>query len=157
MRFRWADSLVSCWRNAVSCKKKEKKKRLKAFLKNIRFVWTDSEKAIKSNNVWRVQFLRGGKSKEAESNNCWIIDQSYAELPSGICKISYLYAKLHYIFPDIDECSSNTHSCGVNAMCNNTVGSYACACKAGYSGDGRTCTGKAFWSFSEGDLEERDM
>ncbi|CAH3190637.1 unnamed protein product [Porites lobata] len=74
-------------------------------------------------------------------------DISYAELSSGICKISYLYAKLHYILPDIDECSSNAHSCGVNAVCNNTVGSYACACKAGYSGDGRKCTG---------DLEERD-
>ena len=86
----------------------------------------------------------GGKNKEAESNNCLIIDQSYAELPSGICKICYLYAKLHYIFPDIDECSSNAHSCGVNAVCSNTLGSYACACKAGYSGDGRTCTGKAF-------------
>ena len=114
--------------------------------------------------IWRImQVSRGmgrggeeGKNKEAESNNCWIIDQSYAELSSGICKISYLYAKLHYIFPDIDECSSNAHSCGVNAVCNNTVGSYACACKAGYSGDGRKCTGKAFWSFSKGDLEERD-
>ena len=67
-----------------------------------------------------------------------------AELPSVICKINYLYAKFHYIFPDIDECSSNAHRCGVNAVCNNTLGSYACACKAGYSGDGRTCTGKAF-------------
>ena len=98
----------------------------------------------------------GDKNKEAESNDCWIIDQSYAELQSGICKISHIYAKLHYIFPDIDECSSNAHSCGVNAVCNNTVGSYVCACKAGYSGDGRTCTGKPFWSFSKGDLEERE-
>ena len=43
---------------------------------------------------------------------------------------------------DIDECSTNSHSCDANAVCNNTVGSYACACKAGYTGDGRTCTGK---------------
>ena len=47
-------------------------------------------------------------------------------------------------FPDIDECYTNAHSCGVNAVCNNTIGSYACACEAGYSGDGRTCTGKPF-------------
>ena len=58
-------------------------------------------------------------------------------------------------FPDIDECSTNAHSCGVNAACNNTIGSYVCTCEAGYSGDGRTCTGKPFWSFCLGDLGER--
>ena len=47
-------------------------------------------------------------------------------------------------YADIDECSANTHRCGANAMCSNTVGSYACACKAGYSGDGRKCTGKLY-------------
>ena len=46
------------------------------------------------------------------------------------------------LYPDIDECSANTHSCDVNAMCSNTLGSYACACKVGYLGDGRKCTGK---------------
>ena len=45
---------------------------------------------------------------------------------------------------DIDECSSNSHSCDVNAVCNNTRGSYTCACKLGYSGDGYNCTGKLF-------------
>ena len=46
---------------------------------------------------------------------------------------------------DIDECSSNSHSCDVNAVCNNTRGSYICQCKPGFSGDGRNCTGKLFW------------
>ena len=45
-------------------------------------------------------------------------------------------------FLDIDECSTNSHSCDVNAACSNVQGSYTCACKAGYSGDGKTCTGK---------------
>ena len=44
--------------------------------------------------------------------------------------------------PDIDECSTNSHSCDVNAVCSNTVGLYVCACKAGYSSDGNTCTGE---------------
>ena len=44
--------------------------------------------------------------------------------------------------PDIDKCSTNSLSCDVNAVCINTVGSYACACIAGYSGDGNTCTGE---------------
>ena len=42
---------------------------------------------------------------------------------------------------DIDECSTYSHICDVNAVCSNTVGSYPCACK-GYSGNGRTCSGK---------------
>ena len=43
---------------------------------------------------------------------------------------------------DLDECNTNTHNCDVNADCVNTVGSYSCMCKAGYTGDGQTCNGK---------------
>ena len=45
---------------------------------------------------------------------------------------------------DIDECSSNSHSCDANAVCNNTRGSYTCTCKAGYLGNGENCTGRLF-------------
>ena len=43
---------------------------------------------------------------------------------------------------DINECSSSSHGCDANAVCNNVQGSYNCACKAGYSGDGKNCTGE---------------
>ena len=43
---------------------------------------------------------------------------------------------------DIDECDDSTVSCGDNAECANTDGSYSCSCSSGYSGDGMTCTGK---------------
>ncbi|XP_072030186.1 CUB and sushi domain-containing protein 1-like [Amphiura filiformis] len=41
---------------------------------------------------------------------------------------------------DIDECTLGTDNCDTNAACNNTVGSFTCACNAGYHGDGVTCT-----------------
>ena len=64
--------------------------------------------------------------------------------PSGRFNISYSNA-LYVTYnshADIDECSANSHSCDIKAVCSNTVGSYACACKAGFTGDGKTCTGK---------------
>ncbi|XP_033640831.1 fibrillin-2-like [Asterias rubens] len=41
---------------------------------------------------------------------------------------------------DLDECTEGPNTCDMNADCTNTEGSYSCACKAGYWGDGRTCT-----------------
>ena len=46
------------------------------------------------------------------------------------------------LFPqivDVDECTSKP--CHANATCNDTEGSYMCACHSGYSGDGVNCTG----------------
>ena len=42
----------------------------------------------------------------------------------------------------MDECSASVPVCDVNADCKNTRGSYRCTCKAGFTGDGKTCTGK---------------
>ena len=35
-----------------------------------------------------------------------------------------------FVVLDIDECANETHSCDVNALCNNTPRSYKCTCKA---------------------------
>lgn len=41
---------------------------------------------------------------------------------------------------DMDECSGGNHTCDRDrATCTNTTGSYKCACKYGYDGDGETC------------------
>ncbi|CAH3140748.1 unnamed protein product [Pocillopora meandrina] len=40
---------------------------------------------------------------------------------------------------DINECATEEQSCSVDAVCNNTKGSYDCECKPGFSGDGWTC------------------
>ncbi|NTX66228.1 VCBS repeat-containing protein [Myxococcus sp. CA051A] len=41
---------------------------------------------------------------------------------------------------DVNECVAGTDNCSENATCTNTVGSFTCACNAGYEGDGVTCT-----------------
>ena len=45
------------------------------------------------------------------------------------------------LFLDIDECALGIDSCSDDGICDNNIGSYTCRCKAGFSGDGRTCTG----------------
>ena len=45
-------------------------------------------------------------------------------------------------FSDVDECNASLPVCDVNANCQNTRGSYRCSCKAGFTGDGKTCIGK---------------
>ena len=42
---------------------------------------------------------------------------------------------------DMDECKLNISDCDVNANCSNTLGSYKCTCKVGYTGDGHSCSG----------------
>ena len=42
-------------------------------------------------------------------------------------------------FLEIDECISNT--CNKNATCIDTINSYTCECKEGFTGDGTSCTG----------------
>jgi len=50
---------------------------------------------------------------------------------------------------DINECALGTHNCDIHAICTNTIGSYTCECKTGYSGNGFTCYGNPtiFFSF----------
>jgi len=46
-----------------------------------------------------------------------------------------------FFYLDIDECSINNGECHDQAICANTPGSFSCACKPGYSGNGLNCTG----------------
>lgn len=40
---------------------------------------------------------------------------------------------IYKLFSDINECSTNP--CGEKAVCTDTVGSYTCSCKEGFTGD----------------------
>lgn len=46
-----------------------------------------------------------------------------------------------YVIEDINECELNTHECQMFTYCNNTIGSYRCSCKEGFSGNGIHCQG----------------
>ena len=50
---------------------------------------------------------------------------------------------LYFVFADLDECNTHTHNCDINADCANTVGSYSCTCKVGYTGNGQNCNGES--------------
>eukprot|EP00795_Rhopilema_esculentum_P002768 gene2768-991_t len=42
-------------------------------------------------------------------------------------------------FPDVDECSSGLHQCSLNTICTNSIGSYNCRCKLGFSSNASKC------------------
>lgn len=43
---------------------------------------------------------------------------------------------------DMDECGASKSICDVNAECENTLGSFKCLCKTGFTGNGLVCNGK---------------
>ncbi|XP_066020930.1 uncharacterized protein [Pocillopora verrucosa] len=75
--------------------------------------------------------IKMSEGKAAISSKYWLD-------PNRSGKAALLYCDME--IEDIDECVSGTHECDVNAQCINTVGSYNCTCKNGYSGDGRSCS-----------------
>ena len=56
---------------------------------------------------------------------------------------TYLSVCVSFVSTDVDECSSEEHNTCDNegAICTNTIGSFQCECRDGYTGDGYNCTG----------------
>ena len=52
-----------------------------------------------------------------------------------------------FLLSDIDECTLESHDCSPFADCNNAPGAYRCVCKSGFTGNGKTCSGKHFFTF----------
>ena len=66
-----------------------------------------------------------------------------------LCRVKYhsfvtdaIISKILHFIADVDECSASVPECDFNADCQNTRGSYHCTCKTGFTGEGKTCTGK---------------
>lgn len=56
-------------------------------------------------------------------------------------QVSVNVLTLWVVCVDLDECSTEDHNCNPNADCVNTPGTYRCACKEGFNGDGFSCSG----------------
>lgn len=61
----------------------------------------------------------------------------------GQCTVTIVHTKYYAdIVLDVNECASSaSNDCHPDASCNNTVGSYDCACLSGFEGNGTFCTG----------------
>ena len=45
-------------------------------------------------------------------------------------------------FLDVNECENETNGCNPElGICVNTIGSFTCHCKPGFTGDGKNCSG----------------
>jgi len=66
-----------------------------------------------------------------------VLQQEYLALLNG----SILNSTVTLSIKDTNECATGQY-CGTNSICTNTIGSFTCTCKSGYTGDGVVCVKK---------------
>ena len=79
----------------------------------------------------------------------YIISIAVCLVSISSCLDYFLIFSLLLQFLDMDECKFDISDCDVNANCTNTDGSYKCKCKAGYAGDGHSCSGTYTFIFKD--------
>ena len=77
------------------------------------------------------------------TNNGICIDKT--ETTAAYCNCSGIGYQGNFCENDINECETNNGGCDSNAICTNSQGSFNCACKFGFLGDGMNCTGILFF------------
>ena len=78
-----------------------------------------------------------GKTDQTKTDNANRPKQT-KQLLSSILQITFIFA---VVLLDVDECNLSDSFCDVNADCQNTLGSYRCLCKPGFTERGRKCNG----------------
>ena len=73
---------------------------------------------------------------------CFVLYSSHGQMKLGVTKIQSIF-----YFKDIDECTTNIHSCDVKALSTNTEGSYECTCTDGFAKNGKLCIGNQTFFF----------
>ncbi|CAH3191970.1 unnamed protein product [Porites evermanni] len=94
------------------------------------FVWANKE--ISSFRFWAPQQPNDWKNEDCVHTLGARHGYTWNDVPCHNC---YNYT----CFKDLDECTTGSHSCDANSVCQNNAGSYTCSCNAGYTGDGKTC------------------
>ena len=70
-------------------------------------------------------------------------------------RVEYIDLTRYIPSADFDECLLGRSNCLDEAICTNTIGSFTCSCKDGYSGDGvNACISKQTASFYRVSLVE---
>ncbi|KAL9974366.1 hypothetical protein ACROYT_G011390 [Oculina patagonica] len=77
------------------------------------------------------QEIKASEGKDTISSKYWLD-------PTGTGTAVLVYCDMN--LEDIDECITGNHDCDVNANCTNTVGGHNCTCKAGFYGNGSSCS-----------------
>ncbi|XP_064624517.1 fibrillin-1-like [Lineus longissimus] len=74
-----------------------------------------------------------------EANHCYLKSKTCSNVGTSNPR-NHFFDKI----ADINECTANTHNCDrTNGICTNTpAGSFTCSCKSGFTGNGRTCSGR---------------
>ena len=79
----------------------------------------------------------------AASNNCDVCGAGYYSAGGGascvLCDFGYTSGVGASGCTNQNECLGS-NPCDTNAQCDDTVGSFTCTCKAGYTGDGTSCS-----------------
>jgi len=94
------------------------------------FVWTNKE--ISSFRFWAPKQPNDWNNEDCVHTLGAKYGYTWNDVPCNNC---FNFT----CFSDLDECSTYTYNCDVNANCINNVGSYSCTCKSGYTGNGQTC------------------
>ena len=102
------------------------------FCWRLRYIWEKTLKIIMIKFYKIVKILRAPR----------LVKKQSLIAPVNPWKIKVVLLKKHILNSNkvnIDECKGN-HSCHVNAINMNALGSHVCECHAGYTGNERKCT-----------------